>query len=306
MPNETAFLLPRRITSILVMLTASVLASAETRSLAVPPPNTPTSLPATTQQQFDKHTVLLETIQAAFESLVDRTAPSVVTIRADRHVDRSRSIEPWEEELQSGVGAGVILDMNGAILTSQHVIEKAVAIHVILHDGRQLHAKVVTADRRADLAVIRVHGEGLVPIELGDATSLRRGQIVLAMGNPLGLSNDGQVVVSQGVVAAVGRPLPETFGRQEDRYYGDMIQTTARIGPGNSGGPMIDIHGRVVGIVTAMCARSSETSGFGFAVPIDGRTKALIEKLVRGQQIEYGYLGIRVGRLDEGARRSAG
>ncbi|MFH1419542.1 MAG: trypsin-like peptidase domain-containing protein [Planctomycetota bacterium] len=264
------------------------------------------SLPTATQRHADEHTALLETIQAAFESLANRMAPSVVTIRADRRADRSQSVGPWAEDPQSGVGAGVILDEKGAILTSQHVIEEAVAIHVTLHDGRRLHAKTVAADRRADLAVIRVHAEGLAPAEFGDARNLHRGHIVLVMGNPLGLSIDGQVAISQGVVAAVGRPLPETFGRQEDRYYGDMVQTTARIGPGNSGGPLIDIHGRVVGIVTAMCARSSETSGFGFAVPIDARTKALIDKLVRGQRIEYGYLGIRVGCLDEAARRAAG
>jgi serine protease Do len=200
----------------------------------------------------------------------------------------------------------VIIRADGTILTSQHVIDGAATIHVGLFDGRRLRARLIGADARADLAVIRIQAGDLAVAELGDAGRLRRGHIVLSLGNPLGLSVDGQVAVNQGVVSAIGRPLPDALGRREDRYYGDMIQTTIRAGPGDSGGPLIDIHGRVVGIMTAAggAGRGGET--FGFAMPMNDHTKAIIERLIEGQRIDYGYLGLEVRELNRPKANTAG
>ncbi|HVP10411.1 MAG TPA: trypsin-like peptidase domain-containing protein, partial [Phycisphaerae bacterium] len=209
---------------------------------------------------------LLERVQQAFETIVDCVSPSAVTIQAQASPDEREAGGGSGPEPCVNTGAGVIIRDDGTILTSQHVIEGAGLIHVTLHDGRRLRARLVAADARADLAVIRIQAEKLTVAELGDAETLRRGHLVLALGNPLGLAVDGQVAVNQGVVSAIGRPLPDTLGRREDRYYGDMIQTTVRAGPGDSGGPLLDIHGRVVGIMTAAGGQDGGGEGFGFAV----------------------------------------
>jgi len=144
-------------------------------------------------------------------------------------------------------------------------------------------------------------------VRLGDVRDVRRGHIVFALGNPLGLAGDGQTAVSQGLVSAIGRPLPETFGRSEDRYYGDMIQTSARVSPGNSGGPLIDIHGRVIGIVTLVGSPvGGRGDGIGFAVPIGPDSKAVIKRLLEGRQVEYGYIGVQVSTPTDVQIRAAG
>lgn len=266
----------------------------------------PTSRQAEAPRSDADATRLLARMQDAFARLVRRVGPSVVAIEAARGAaglgdSSDPAARPW-----LSTGSGVILRADGRILTSQHVIDGAVAINVILHDGRRVGARRIAADRRSDLAVIRISVDNLQPAELGDVREVRRGHLVLALGNPLGLSSDGQAAVSHGLVSAIGRPLPETFGHGEDRYYGNMIQTTAPINPGNSGGPLVDIRGRVIGVIAAVSARADGREGMGFAVPIDGHTKAIIDKLLRGQQVEYGYLGVSVDRVDETRRRAAG
>jgi S1-C subfamily serine protease len=250
---------------------------------------------------------LLARMQEALEAIVDRASPATVTIYAQAEPDkRDAAGEESSREAWTSTGGGVIIRADGTILTSQHVIDGAATIHVGLFDGRRLRARLIGADARADLAVIRIQAGDLAVAELGDAGRLRRGHIVLALGNPLGLSVDGQVAVNQGVVAAIGRPLPDALGRREDRYYGDMIQTTIHAGPGDSGGPLIDIHGRVVGIMTAAggTARGGET--FGFAMPMNAHTKAIIERLMEGQRIDYGYLGLEVRELNRPKANIAG
>src|SRR5690606_29508671 len=108
------------------------------------------------------------------------------------------------------------------------------SLHIILHDGRRMPARKLAEDRRSDLAVIRADGLDVPAASLAPAGSVARGQWVLAFGDPLGLARDGHLAIAPGVVAAVNRPLPPMFGREEDRYYGDLIQTTAPAGPGSS------------------------------------------------------------------------
>lgn len=244
----------------------------------------------------DDGTAALWALQCAYESLAERVGPTVVSIRVSISADGDTGVP------QPFAGSGVILRADGMILTSQHVIDGASTIHVILQDGRRLRATLVADDKRSDLAVLRVAAAGLPVAELGDVRDVRCGHIVLALGNPLGLSGDGRIAVSQGLVSAIGRPLPDAFGRGEDRYYGDMIQTSARVGPGNSGGPLVDIYGRVIGVVTALGSPAGSRDGSGFAVPIGPHTKEVIRTLLEGRRIQYGYLGVQVGTPEPAGR----
>ncbi|MCG8409142.1 MAG: trypsin-like peptidase domain-containing protein [Phycisphaerales bacterium] len=292
--------LPLRMTpAVFVLATLLCLGSLNSLHADVDPPKSKKadSLPS-------DGTRLLERMQSTLAGLVERVGPTVVAIQADRNPAGLGDREEWMPRTWVSTGTGVIIRSDGRILTSQHVIDGAVAIHVILHDGRRLRARQIAADRRSDLAIIRIDMTNLKAAELSDVRNIRRGHIVLALGNPLGLSSDGQAAVSHGLVSAIGRPLPETFGREEDRYYGDMIQTTAPIHPGNSGGPLVDIHGRVIGIITAVSTRSDGREGIGFAVPINASNKAIIDKLLMGQPIDYGYLGVAVDDLPESRRRA--
>lgn len=248
----------------------------------------------------------LAELQSSLTTLIDRVGPRVVTIevlrRANADDDRRSATSP-SHRLQSG--GGVIIGEAGLILTAEHVVANAEAIHVTLADGRRLRASIQGADPRSDLAVLRVSATGLVPAELGNAARVRRGHLVLVFGNPLGLSRDGQAAVSFGMVSAIGRSLPESFGRQFDRDYGDLIQTSAPVNPGDSGGPLIDVDGRVIGIITAISSRSGVSEGLGFAVPVDARTRAIIETLREGRTVAYGYLGAKLDPVDADTARRA-
>jgi len=243
----------------------------------------------------DEAIAFLEKLQNAFESLTARVEPSVVAIRADRGPGDPKTATTPSPDVWLSDGVGVVVRPDGVILTNQHVIEGASVIRVTLRDGRCLRATLLGADARADLAVLRVQAEELPAAELGDAAKVRRGHLVLAFGFPLGVSGDGSPAVTQGVVAAVGRPLPDSFGKTEDRYYGNMVQPTIRVRPGDSGGPLIDIHGRVIGLMTAAGGADTTNEGVGLAVPIDARTKGIIQKLVERRRVAYGYMGIEVG-----------
>lgn len=236
----------------------------------------------------------LTCFQDALAELVDRVAPAVVAIETDRSPTAMHDGPPHDPRSWTSTGSGVVIRPDGMILTSQHVLADALAIHVTLHDGRRIRARQFASDPRADLAVIQIAVDGLQTADLGDARNLRRGHVVLAMGNPLGLAGDGQAAVGMGIVSAIARPLPGAFGQEEDRYYGDMIQTSAAIQPGHSGGPLFDIEGRVVGILTAVSASQSGGEGIAFAVPIAARTRQVIERLLTGRSVEYGYIGVEV------------
>ncbi len=248
----------------------------------------------------------LARLQDDLAALIDRVSPAVVAIETDRSPTAMQDGPPHDPRSWTSTGSGVVVRADGMILTSQHVLADALAIHVTLHDGRRLRGRHVASDPRADLAVIQITVNGLQAAELGDVRSLRRGHLVLAMGNPLGLAGDGQAAVSLGVVSAIARPLPGTFGQEEDRYYGDMIQTSAAIQPGHSGGPLLDIRGNVVGILTAVSTPAGGGEGIAFAVPIAARTRQVIDRLLEGRSVEYGYIGVEVGSLGRAQMLEAG
>jgi S1-C subfamily serine protease len=182
----------------------------------------------------------------------------------------------------SGAGSAVVFTADGLTLTSAHVVEEATGGTAEFTSGEQSRFDIVGADPLADLAVLRLREAGGPAATLGDADTLRIGQLVIAVGNPLGLAGS----VTAGVVSALGRSIPARDGRRT-RLIDDVIQTDAALNPGNSGGALADSAGRVVGINTAVAG-----FGLGLAVPINSTTRHIVSELVSTGRVRRAYLGI--------------
>lgn len=179
----------------------------------------------------------------------------------------------------AGAGSASVITADGHLLTSAHVVEGAVAVELSFPDGTAAEASVVGADPLSDLAVLRAHGETPPPVRMGDAATLGVGQLVVALGNPRGLSGS----VTAGIVSALGRSLPTRAGRVID----EVIQTDAALNPGNSGGVLADSAGRMVGVNTAVAG-----IGLGLAVPINATTREIIDALRTAGRVRRAWLGI--------------
>lgn len=252
----------------------------------------------------------LEAVEQAFSQVVDQVSPSVVGIRARRY--ESGGYDGGGYAAGSGFdqtvtinGTGTVIRPDGSILTNEHVVRGASEIEILLRDGSRRMGRVVASDSRADLAVVRTDPDGLVPAKLCNWDGVRRGQWSIAVGNPFGLGSDGNLSVSVGVISNLNRRLPG-LGEVEDRLYADMIQTTASIHPGNSGGPLFNIHGEVVGVVTAVHSRGIDDEGIGFAIPMSPARRQTIDLLLAGRPVEHGYLGLIVRELQPAERMAAG
>jgi S1-C subfamily serine protease len=189
---------------------------------------------------------------------------------------------------RGGAGSGVLVAPDGYLLTNHHVVEHARRLAVSFTDGNEVAAALVGSDPATDLAVIRADGNGLPYARLGDSNRLQAGQLVIAIGNPLGYASS----VSSGVVSALGRALATRTGRLIE----NVIQHTAPLNPGNSGGALLDSRGKVVGINTAIITLAQ---GIGFAIPVNTAQWVLTQLLTRGRVVR-GWLGIsgRERRLD--------
>ncbi|TLX96972.1 MAG: PDZ domain-containing protein [Thaumarchaeota archaeon] len=208
---------------------------------------------------------------------VEKLSGSVVSIDSVRLArDYRFGVVPLE-----GQASGVIIDSTGYIVTNNHVIDGAAKVQVTLKDGRTFVGEVVGTDPATDVALVRVDGVNLPAANLGDSESLKAGQIVLAIGNALGLP--GGPSVSMGVIGALGRPLPGT-----DFVLEGFIQTDAAINPGNSGGPLADLSGNVIGINTAMIPFAQ---GVGFAIPTH-TVNRVVEQILRHGRVVRPFLGI--------------
>ena len=207
---------------------------------------------------------------------VEKISESIVGVSSMRLERRFFGIIPLE-----GQGSGIILDGKGLIVTNNHVIEGANQVHVSLKDGRTFTGEVVGSDEATDVAVIRVNAEDLPAADLGDSENLKVGQFVLAIGNALALP--GGPTVSMGVLSAKGRPLPGS-----DFVFEGLLQTDAAVNPGNSGGPLADLDGRVIGITTMMIPYAQ---GMGFAIPIN-TVKKIAQEILENGRVSRRWIGI--------------
>jgi S1-C subfamily serine protease len=217
---------------------------------------------------------LLDAYSRAVIKVVDSVGPAVVGISVGQQTP-----QPGAEP--AGLGSGVVITPDGYLLTNDHVVHGARHLVVTLSTGAVLPATLVGADPATDLAVIRVNAAGSLPhATLGDSTLLRVGQLVIAMGNPFGF----QSTVSTGVVSALGRALRSRSGRLIE----NIIQHSAPLNPGNSGGPLVDSRGRVVGVNTAIIMMAQ---GIGFAIPAN-TAKWVVSQLLTHGRVRRGYLGL--------------
>jgi len=205
----------------------------------------------------------------------------------------------WPDEPRGhrggGQGSGVIVSTDGYVLTNNHVIDGAREVTVTLPDKREFKGKIVGADPKTDLAVVKIEGQNLPTVPWGDASKLQVGEYVLAVGNPFGLNS----TVTLGIVSALGR------GRMGITQYEDFIQTDAAINPGNSGGALVNTRGELVGINTAIFSQTGGYQGVGFAVPTS-MSKPIYESLIKNGKVVRGFLGIGIQDLNQDLAKSFG
>ncbi|MGQ9570996.1 MAG: DegQ family serine endoprotease [Thermodesulfovibrionales bacterium] len=244
---------------------------------------------------------IIETSRA-FSEIVSTVSPAVVNISTTKVLRRDtdglfddpffdffkpfhdlRIPKKWKEQ---SLGSGVVVSPDGYIITNNHVVEKSDEIKVTLLDKRTFKGKIVGADPKTDIAIIKIDAVNLPTIPWGDSDKLQVGEFVLAIGNPYGLSH----TVTMGIISAVGRA---NVGVAD---YEDFIQTDAAINPGNSGGPLVNIKGELIGINTAIFSRTGGYQGIGFAVP-SNMVRPIMSQLIREGKIIRGWLGVTIQEL---------
>ncbi len=231
----------------------------------------------------------------SFRAAAQKASSAVVSINTSKAAQRApRGNDPWfrfffgegNNQPQAGLGSGVIVSPDGYVLTNNHVVEGADEIEVVLNDSRRAVAKVIGTDPDTDLAVLKIELDKLPVIVLGNSDVLQVGDQVLAIGNPFGV---GQTVTG-GIVSAMGR------NQLGINTFENFIQTDAAINPGNSGGALVDTHGNLLGINTAIYSRSGGSMGIGFAIPVS-TARLVMEGLVKDGQVTRGWIGVEPNDL---------
>lgn len=209
---------------------------------------------------------------------IQKVSPAVVSVATLRVIQESL----FDAVPVRGLGSGIIFDSNGGILTNHHIVEDAERVEVVTSDGKKFQGEVLGSDAMSDVAVVRLDGEGLPAVKLGDSDKLVVGQIAIAIGNPYGFLLPGPTA-TVGVISALKRHI-----HVEGRMYEDLIQTDASINPGNSGGPLVDSSGSVIGVNTANIPFAQ---GIGFAIPTN-TARRIAKEIIEHGRVVRPYLGV--------------
>jgi serine protease Do len=205
--------------------------------------------------------------------------------------------------LPNEYGTGVVVDRGGLILTAYHVLGEDSEYYVTTADRKVYKATPKAADPRSDLAVLSIEAHDLTPITLGDAAKIKKGQIVIALGNPFSIARDGQVSASWGIVSNLARKAPpvpsesDSTGKPTLHHFGTLIQTDAKLNLGTSGGALVNLQGEMVGLTVSWAAAAGFESAAGYAIPIDATFRRVLETLKQGREVEYGFLGVPPSNL---------
>jgi serine protease Do len=244
---------------------------------------------------------LLAAYQGTLENIYTRVSPSVVNIRVLQKVDASNSAmsqfpffnlpqeQQPQQQYQGALGSGFVWDQNGHIVTNNHVVSGADKIEVTFSDGTIVPATLVGADPDSDLAVIKVNvpADQLHPVQLGDSSAVKVGQLAIAIGNPFGLEG----TMTTGIISAVGRSLPADESSTQSYTIPDVIQSDAPINPGNSGGVLVDALGQVLGVTSAIESPVRANAGIGFAIP-SAIVNNVVPALIKDGKYIHSWLGI--------------
>ena len=243
------------------------------------------------------------TARASYADVVDKVTPAVVTVRSEKKTTAQTQESPFgndpllkqffggrmpqmqqSPQIERGLGSGVIVESNGTILTNNHVVDGATQVKVDLPDKRTFTAKVVGTDPASDLAVLKIEADNLPTLALGDSDKVRVGDVVLAVGNPLGLRQ----TVTSGIISAKGRQTGLSDGSFED-----FLQTDAPINHGNSGGALVNVNGELVGINSQILSPSGGSIGLGFSIP-SNMAKSVMAQLLKDGKVHRGMLGVGI------------
>jgi len=289
-PAETPYALPE-----------ATPGGSSTPAPSATPKGSPTPLPTERPMaSLDGTAPVLPTEGNPIPDIVDAVEPSVVGVVNYTEVsarNRKEKTDGSDRQVQ-GMGSGFIISTQGYILTNAHVVEGAASLAVTLTDGKEIKATLVGVDEIADIAVLKIDQPGLRPLKLGDSSAIRVGDYVVAVGNPLGRGLEG--TVTMGIISARARSI--TIGDHTNTY----IQTDAAINVGNSGGPLLNMRGEVIGINTAKTINAGydesgeaiTTEGLGFALPINDVQK-IAEQLITKGYVEHAALGVHIASLTE-------